>query len=203
MSRRSLALVVAAVVVVAGFLAFRPDKLFADDPVDEGLAEAFAPPTTSKTQTTIAEGTMVEPAIATKPVAGTTVTTPVASSPSISTTTAPTTTAVAEPRAISTGALFGIDHSAGGTATIYEQEGSYVLRLEEDTDIQNGPDLYVWLTADSNWNDPGLYLDLGKLKGNVGGQNYPLPAGFDPEVHRNVLIWCLRFAVPFAAAELG
>jgi hypothetical protein len=41
------------------------------------------------------------------------------------------------------------------------------------------------------------------LKGTVGGQNYELPADFDPELHRTVLIWCLRFAVPFAAAKLG
>jgi hypothetical protein len=61
----------------------------------------------------------------------------------------------------------------------------------------------VWLMTDSDWEDPDRYLDLGKLKGNVGGQNYQLPADFDPSVHRNVLIWCLRFAVPFAAAELG
>ena len=30
------------VVLVGGFLAFRPDKLFVDDTVDESLAEAFA-----------------------------------------------------------------------------------------------------------------------------------------------------------------
>ena len=50
---------------------------------------------------------------------------------------------------------------------------------------------------------PGSYLDLGKLKGNVGGQNYELPPEFDPSVHRAILIWCLRFAVPFAVAPLA
>ena len=105
--------------------------------------------------------------------------------------------------AVASGSFFGIDHAAEGTATIYSRDGDYVLRFEDDTDIQNGPDLYVWVTADTDWETPGEYLDLGKLKGNVGGQNYPLPEGFDPDVHRNVLIWCLRFAVPFAAAELG
>lgn len=49
---------------------------------------------------------------------------------------------------------------------------------------------------------PSEYLDLGILTGTVGSQNYELPEGFDPEVHRTVLIWCLRFAVPFAAAQL-
>jgi hypothetical protein len=50
---------------------------------------------------------------------------------------------------------------------------------------------------------PDEYLDLGTLTGNVGSQNYELPELFDPEVHRTVLIWCLRFSVPFAAAPLN
>jgi hypothetical protein len=45
-------------------------------------------------------------------------------------------------------------------------------------------------------------LDLGVLTGTVGSQNYQLPENFDPSVHRIVLIWCLRFAVPFGAAPL-
>jgi hypothetical protein len=79
-----------------------------------------------------------------------------------------------------------------------------VLRFEDDTDIQNGPDLYVWLLADTSYESgtPEEYIDLGLLKGTVGGQNYQLPDEFDPETHRAVLIWCLRFAVPFAAASL-
>ena len=47
------------------------------------------------------------------------------------------------------------------------------------------------------------YIDLGFLQGTVGGQNYDLPDEFDPDVHRTVLIWCLRFAVPFATAPLS
>jgi hypothetical protein len=107
--------------------------------------------------------------------------------------------------AIQTGQLFGIDHSAAGTATIYEQDGAHVLRFEEDTDIQNGPDLYVWLLPGTDYEGgtPTDYIDLGTLKGTVGSQNYELPPEYDPETHRAVLIWCLRFAVPFAAAPLA
>jgi hypothetical protein len=102
------------------------------------------------------------------------------------------------------GGFFGIDHAAEGTATVYEQDGRFVLRFEDDTDIQNGPDLHVWFLASDEYEggSPDEFLDLGKIKGNVGGQNYELPAAFDPEVHRFVLIWCLRFRVPFAAAPL-
>jgi hypothetical protein len=128
---------------------------------------------------------------------------------SLATTTITTTSTTAAPEpsgpvAIGTGGFYGIDHSAEGTATVYEQDGSNVLRFEDNTDIQNGPDLYVYvLKADSyDGGDPGEFIDLGKIKGNVGGQNYELPADFEPSAHQFVLIWCKRFSVPFAAAPL-
>jgi hypothetical protein len=180
-------------VLVVGFLLFRPDKLFVDDVVDESLADAFsaavvddepaaAPPTTT---TTVAAGSTAAP-------------------PDDPT----TTTAAPEPSgpvAVSTGAFYGIDHGAEGTATVYEQDDRFVLRFEDDTDIQNGPDLYVWVlpSEDYEGGDPDEFIDLGKIKGNVGGQNYELPADFDPTKYRSVLIWCLRFGVPFAAAPLA
>jgi hypothetical protein len=181
-------LVAIGVVVIAGaFLAFRPDKLFVDDAVDESLADAF----TTTTATT-----------------PTTTTGPDASSPSTTllpeSTTTTTEAPPSGPVALASGAFFGIDHTAAGTATVYEQGGAFVLRFEDDTDIQNGPDLFVWLLADEDYEggDPGEYIDLGKIKGNVGGQNYELPDDYDPAVHQFVLVWCKRFAVPFAAAPL-
>ena len=185
-----------AAVLIVGFLLFRPDKLFIDDVADESLDDAFASsappapgattstgPTTTTPPTTVAE---VEP-------------------PADPTTTSPSTTAApAGPVQIGTGEWFGIDHAAAGSASIYAQGDRHVLRFEDDTDIQNGPDLYVWLLADEDYEggNPTDYLDLGKIKGNVGGQNYELPAEYDPDLHRFVLIWCLRFTVPFAGAPL-
>jgi hypothetical protein len=174
---------VGAVVVLAGFLAFRPDKLFIDDVVDEQLSEAFTTDTTSTTTPSGGTDTNV---------------------PTASTTTSTSVEPPSEPRAISKGEFYGIDHSASGTATIYELDGSYVLRLEDNTDIQNGPDLYVWLLSSADYEgSPTDFIDLGTLKGNVGGQNYQLPSEFDPAIHQSVLIWCLRFSVPFAAAPLS
>jgi len=184
-----IALGVLAVMVVA-FLAFRPDKLFVDDAVDESLDEAFAP----------------AQAVADDPAQGTTAPTTTAPAGSASTTPPEAEPANgAGPRAVSAGSFSGIDHRAAGSATVYEQDGRYVLRFEDDTDIQNGPDLYVWVLADDTYTGgtPSDYLDLGKIKGNVGGQNYELPDGFDPAVHRTVLVWCLRFNVPFAMAPLA
>jgi hypothetical protein len=184
--RRWLAVGAVAVLALAGFLLFRPDTLFTEVEADESLDEAFAATTTAREEagsTTI----VAEPASTT-------------ASPTVTT----TPVAPVEPAQIATGQFFGIDHSAEGTAAVYEQDGDFVLRFEDDTDIQNGPDLYVWLLADTSYESgaPDEYIDLGLLKGTVGGQNYQLPDEFDPAVHRAVLIWCLRFAVPFAAASL-
>ena len=192
------------VALLIAFLLFRPDKLFVDDRVDESLAEAFpaaAAAETATTTTTVPPAPTAAPS--TEPTAG-------EEAPPATTTTAPplTTTVAPDPAgpvAVSTGGFYGIDHSADGTATVYEQGGEYVLRFEEDTDIQNGPDLWVWVLESNSYDggDPGNFVELGKIKGNVGGQNYALPAEFDPDVHQFVLIWCKRFSVPFAAAPLA
>ena len=181
---------------IGGFLAFRPDKIFVDDAVNESLSDAFAAPTQATTSTTVAAEQTETPTETTVP---TDVSTP---SPAEVVEDPPQ---PAEPTAVAVGDFYGIDHTAEGTATVYEQDGRYVLRFEDDTDIQNGPDLYVWVLPadDYDGGDPSEYLDLGKLKGNVGGQNYELPEDFDPDVHGSVLIWCLRFGVPFAAVPLG
>jgi hypothetical protein len=186
---------VGAVVLLVAFLLFRPDKLFVDDAVNESLADAFPVAATAPATTT----TTTPPTTTAAPVETT-------DEPSTTTTTT-TTTAAPEPSgpvAVGTGGFYGIDHSATGTATVYEQGGAHVLRFEDDTDIQNGPDLFVWVLETDSYDggDPGEFLDLGKIKGNVGGQNYELPVDFDPEVHQFVLIWCKRFSVPFAAAPL-
>jgi hypothetical protein len=177
----------AAALAIAAFLLFRPDTLFTEVETSESLEEAFA--TTSTTGAANPTATTIPPTTA-----GPTTT--------FGTTTS---TGAAGPVAIQTGQWFGIDHQAEGTATIYEQDGAHVLRFEEDTNIQNGPDLYVWLLAGTEYEggSPTDYIDLGTLKGTVGSQNYELPPEYDPATHRVVLIWCLRFAVPFAAAPLA
>lgn len=186
-SRRWMLAGIVAVVAAVGFLLFRPDTLLTDVEANESLDDAFSGTTSSLGESTTS---LVDSPTTTE--VGTT-------SPA----TEPTTTVGPVP--VSTGQMFGIDHAAEGTATVYQQDDRFVLRLEDDTDIQNGPDLYVWVLPSTSYGggSPTEYIDLGTLKGTVGGQNYELPADFDPELHRTVLIWCLRFAVPFAAAELG
>ncbi|HEX9264600.1 MAG TPA: DM13 domain-containing protein [Candidatus Binatia bacterium] len=46
-------------------------------------------------------------------------------------------------------------------------------------------------------------MDLGSIKGNIGDQNYDLPAGVDLSKYRAVTVWCKRFGVNFATAPLA
>ncbi|MFC9244903.1 DM13 domain-containing protein [Streptomyces sp. NPDC057136] len=51
--------------------------------------------------------------------------------------------------------------------------------------------------------DDGEHMSLGKLKGNMGYQNYALPSGIDLDRFSSVTIWCDRFNVSFGAAQLS
>ena len=47
------------------------------------------------------------------------------------------------------------------------------------------------------------YVEVGKLKGNVGDQNYDVPEDVDLAKYRAVTIWCNRFGVNFGTAPLA
>ena len=120
----------------------------------------------------------------------------------------PTTTSTMAEETTTTATITTIADTTLATTTTTVPESTTTTStngLCTDTDIQNGPDLYVWLLPSTSYEGgtPAEYIDLGFLQGTVGGQNYDLPDEFDPDVHRTVLIWCLRFAVPFATAPLS
>ena len=99
-------------------------------------------------------------------------------------------------------------HKGSGTATIYQApDGSLLLRLE-DFKVTNGPELHVVLSpyggpqeAGGRLQSPG-WIDLGKLKGNIGNQNYTIPDDVDIGIHNSVTIWCKPFNVIFSVAVL-
>jgi hypothetical protein len=98
-------------------------------------------------------------------------------------------------------------HQGSGTATIFQlPDGSNVLRLE-DFEVTNGPDLHVLLVEhpDPTSSEQVMdgYLDLGSLKGNIGNQNYDIPAGTDLSKYNTVVIYCVPFHVVFSTASLG
>jgi len=98
-------------------------------------------------------------------------------------------------------------HKGSGRATIYRlPDGSHVLRLE-DFQVTNGPDLHVYLSAHPNPASSeeikqGSYVDLGSLKGNIGNQNYVIPADVDVSAMQSVIIYCQPFHVIFSVASL-
>ncbi|MBN4064722.1 DM13 domain-containing protein [Dehalococcoides mccartyi] len=95
-------------------------------------------------------------------------------------------------------------HKGSGTATLYRlDDGTNVLRLE-DLNVTNGPDLHVLLMVDPEGRDKSQgYLDLGKLKGNIGNQNYPLPTDANGSTYNAVMIYCQPFHVVFSTAPLS
>ncbi|MCD5398866.1 MAG: DM13 domain-containing protein [Dehalococcoidia bacterium] len=44
---------------------------------------------------------------------------------------------------------------------------------------------------------------MSKLKGDIGNQSYPLPAGIDMLTFNSVVIYCKLFRVVFAVATLN
>jgi hypothetical protein len=115
---------------------------------------------------------------------------------------------VDEPRALVSGSFGEVDrvHRGAGTATVYRVGADLVLRLDP-FEVTNGPDLYVYLSGHptprtSQQLHEGAALEVARLKGNIGAQNYSLPAGIDLEAYRSVVIYCRRFSVVFSTAEL-
>ena len=158
LAKRRVVAAAGIVAVIAAWYAFRPERLFIHELVDEAFPSVLA--------------TAAEPA-----------------------------------KAIRSGQFHGVAHETQGMAAIYESaNGGRVLRLTE-FETSNGPDLHVYLVAAAGADDNGTvteagFVRLGDLKGNVGDQNYELPAAMDLSKYRAVTIWCRRFGVNFGTALL-
>ncbi|GAB2761293.1 DM13 domain-containing protein [Streptomyces bullii] len=182
---RGRLLVIGALVAVvvgagAGLYWFQPWKLWQDETVREALPGPVQG-TTSGAPATAPSGASSSPAAPPGPVT------------------------------LASGRLISHEHTTSGTVRLVRlADGSHVVRLE-GLDTSNGPDLRVWLTdapvkeGRAGWHvfDDGEYVSLGRLKGNKGSQNYPLPDDVDPTRYSSVSIWCDRFDVSFGAAELA
>lgn len=152
-----------------------PWRLFTDDPVNEGL------PAPARD----ASVTEIEPAMGEAPPPR------------------PSFTTVAE------GEFISLKHDSHGQALVLETaDGARFLRFE-GFETSNGPDLLVYLSSKTpsgtdDWHGYDQdFVDLGPLKGNVGSQNYEIPADVDLDRYSTAVIWCRRFEVGFAAATLA
>lgn len=153
-------LLVAAVLVMAGagaWYAFRPERLFINQKVNEQFPTASA--------------------------------------------------ANAAPMKLAAGEFHAGAHETKGTAEIFKlADGKRALRLT-NFETSNGPDVHVYLVAAADAKDNETvknagFVELGSLKGNIGDQNYDVPANVDLAKYRAVTIWCARFGVNFGTAPL-
>jgi Electron transfer DM13 len=110
---------------------------------------------------------------------------------------------------VETGVFHGKVHSTSGRASVYQgSDGKMTLRLT-NFKTSNGPDVHVLLIAANDAQDNDNFLmnnvervELGKLKGNEGDQNYEIPDGTDLAKFHTVAIYCERFNATFGAAPL-
>jgi len=116
-------------------------------------------------------------------------------------------TASAASNQLASGQFHSGAHETKGTATVFQlADKKKMLRLTNFA-TSNGPDVHVYLVAapDAKDNDTvtkAAFVDLGSLKGNIGDQNYDLPANADLARYQSVTIWCKRFSVNFGTAPL-
>lgn len=98
-------------------------------------------------------------------------------------------------------------HTGSGDVLLYRLEDDSLLLRLEDIEVKNGPDLNVIVTPSptvTGRDDVRVegHLDLGDLKGNIGSQNYELPADYTPPDEFSVVVFCVPFQVVFASAEM-
>ncbi|MCY4536942.1 MAG: DM13 domain-containing protein [Chloroflexi bacterium] len=110
-------------------------------------------------------------------------------------------------RVLASGEFSTIDalHWGKGAATIYEFVDRRILRFEGFSSARGG-DVRVYLSRDPqprNALELGVdFLNLGRLKGNIGNQNYILPQNHDLSVYRSAVVYCKQFEVVISSARL-
>ena len=115
-----------------------------------------------------------------------------------------------QPVVLASGQFGGVDgfHKGEGKALVVQlPDGERFVRFESFK-VTNGPDLYVYLSGhpaprNSGELHEGSALEVARLKGNIGNQNYPLPARADISKFKSVVIYCKQFGVIFSTAELA
>lgn len=198
-TRRRAAASAAAAVVVTAFVAWLAFGYFAiqglvfDDKVNEAAPFTAATTASGATATTV---TSVGPA-----------TTGASGGAATTGASGPATTGAPGSRTTFSSTFVSRAHTTTGQAIVLTDGTTRFLRLV-DLATDNGPDVHVYLSAgvDARTSDGRLdddFVSLGKLKGNIGSQNYEIPAGTDLTRYRTVVLWCKRFTVAFGAADLA
>ncbi|GAB4203199.1 MAG: hypothetical protein OHK0022_27110 [Roseiflexaceae bacterium] len=206
----------------------RPTSTTAGDTMNKPAADAAqpaAPPTPEAVQATVPTPAAVQATVPTPAAAQAAVPTPAAAQAAVPTPEAtqaaaptpeatqaavPTPEARTEPVALRAGSFGSMNdgvHEGEGRATLYQlPDGARLLRLE-DFKVTNGPDLRIYLSSDPSPRDAdaltgGDSVEIAQLKGNIGNQNYNIPADLDLARFQSVVIYCKRFHVLVSIAPL-
>ena len=78
-------------------------------------------------------------------------------------------------------------NNVNGKAEIYEKNGVFTLVFDEKFTISNGPDLYVYVSKESQ---PSQFISLGKLKSVNGGQTYTFSSSVNFEEYKYAVVHC-------------
>lgn len=111
------------------------------------------------------------------------------------------------PTVVARGTFVAVDsfHRGEGIVAVHHSGRDLILRLDPFK-VTNGPDLYVILTKQPAPKMRGDveqgYVEVAKLKGNLGSQNYVLSRGVRLGDYHAVVIYCKRFHVVFSTATL-
>jgi electron transfer DM13 len=106
-----------------------------------------------------------------------------------------------EPVRLLAGSIEGADgHTAAGrVAVVRAADGTRRLTLT-GFDADPGPAVVVYLSPDTEKTDD--VVELGDLKGNVGDQQYAIPAEADLSRYDTLILWCVPFTTRIAVAPL-
>jgi hypothetical protein len=95
-----------------------------------------------------------------------------------------------------------------GMARIVTENGHRYLELDGAFSTSDqGPDLHVLLDTSprppQTYQNPGSYVNLGKLQKFKGAQRYPIPDVLNLSNVKSVVIWCRMANATFGYATLG
>lgn len=103
------------------------------------------------------------------------------------------------------GTVKPLSHSASGKAAVVSiGSGRRVLTLRSFR-LSPGPLVRVWLVPREAQGDgqlPKDRVDLGRLKGTRGNQQYTIPKSTDLRRYTSVVFWCVPFTSGLARADL-
>lgn len=106
------------------------------------------------------------------------------------------------------GTFVAAEKPTTGMARIVTENGHRYLELDGAFSTSDqGPDLHVLLDSSpkppQTYQNPGSYVNLGKLQKFQGSQRYPIPDAINLSNIQSVVIWCRMANATFGYATLG